>query len=121
MNVFNGTNKFAGYYQAFSGGKATVKIKRANDSSEVSIDEGFMVNTYNIAAGRGVVLNRFLNMDGAVAQVGTVSGSLSLSGLIGTVVNHLQACCSSSTYRMVGPVSGVASMLAPIPRAADRR
>lgn len=85
MNVFNGTNKFAGYYQAFSGGKATVKIKRANDSSEVSIDEGFMVNTYNIAAGRGVVLNRFLNMDGAVAQVGTVSGSLSLSGLIGTV------------------------------------
>ena len=85
MNVFNGTNKFAGYYQAFSGGKATVKIKRANDNSEVSIDEGFMVNQYQIGASRGVVLNRFLNMDGAVAQVGTVNGSLTLNGLIGTV------------------------------------
>lgn len=86
MNVFNGTNKFAGYFQAFSGGKAAVKIKRANDASDaVTIDEGFMVNSYTIQAGRGLVINRFLNMDGAVAQVGNLTGTLQLQGLVGTV------------------------------------
>jgi hypothetical protein len=85
MNVFNGTNKFAGYYQAFSGGKAAVKIKRANDNTEATIDEGFMVNSYTISAARGVGLMRFMNTDGAVAQLGLLQGGLTLQGLVGTV------------------------------------
>lgn len=90
MNIFNGTNKFAGYYEAFNGEKATVKIKRANSTSEESIDNGFLVNVYSIGATRGVVINRFMNLDGAVAQVGTLNGTLQLQGLIGTAEGFKQ-------------------------------
>lgn len=84
MNVFNGTNKFAGYFQAFSGGKAAIKIGRKSAGTGSAIDEGFMVSQYQITAQRGVQLQRFLNVEGVVAQVGILNGGLSLSGLIGT-------------------------------------
>ena len=85
-SLFNGTSKYAGYMEAFRGGKAEIQVYRKSASGEgarTKIGEGFMVSGYNAQFQRDVTLNYFLNIEDAVALIGRGTGTLSLQGMIG--------------------------------------
>lgn len=81
--IFNGSNEYAGYFEAFKGGDAAVTIARGT-KSETNVGEGFLVQQYTIQAQRGVNNLRFLNTPKVAAQVGALQGTCQLVGLLGT-------------------------------------
>ena len=83
VSIFNGTNEYAGFFESYRGGEAAVTITRGTGEGS-AVDEGFMVQQYQITAQRGVNTLRFLNMNKVVAQVGAVQGTCQLTGLVGT-------------------------------------
>ena len=83
VNVFGGTNVYAGYYEAYKGGEASVSISRGSGGS-ANIGKGFLVQQYQIQAQRGVNILRFCNTTDLAAQVGALQGTCQLTGLIGT-------------------------------------
>lgn len=85
--IFNSTNQYAGYYQTFSGGDTAITIKRATGGEEVDAKggDGFMVSQYQVQFARNVNIQRFLNMEQAVAIVGAGQGTMQLTGLVGTL------------------------------------
>ena len=90
--IFNGTKEFAGYFEAFSGGKSAVKIGKAGD-----VGSGFMVSQYTATAARPVSMQRFMNVEGVVANIGTVQGTVQLTGLIGAKDDFIKLVESSNS------------------------
>lgn len=86
--IFNSSNKYAGFFQAFSGGEAAIRISRATGgNTTVSADagDGFMVSQYQVRFERGVSTQRFLNMSEIVAMLGIGNGVVELTGLVGSI------------------------------------
>ena len=81
--IFNGSNTYAGFYEAFKGGEASVSIARGKGGN-ANIGNGFLVQQYVIQAQRGVNTLRFVNTTDLAAQIGALQGTCQLVGLIGT-------------------------------------
>lgn len=81
--IFNGSNTYAGFYEAFKGGDASVTIARGKGGN-ANIGNGFLVQQYTIQAARGVNTLRFVNTTDLAAQIGALQGNCQLVGLIGT-------------------------------------
>jgi hypothetical protein len=102
--IFNGASNYAGYIQSWKGGRSAIRIIRAADNTESAINtafdaliaksnkvteiekginDGFMVNSYQIGFQRTVQNQYFLNVEGAVAILGRGQGQITLSGLVG--------------------------------------
>ena len=83
--IFNATNQYAGFYQAYSGTDTAITISRAGYSQTVDAEdgEGFMVSQYEVVFQRNVGIQRFMNMKAAVANIGIGNGSMRLTGLVG--------------------------------------
>lgn len=81
-NIFGGASKISGVFEAFSDDKVLVKIAKAGSSSE-KLDDGFLVEGYQIAFQRGVTPRRFLNSSGVFYNVGFGQGTVSLRGIVG--------------------------------------
>lgn len=90
-NIFNGATKVSGVFEGFNGGKALLYFARGNFANNVNgavaagkkLDQGFLVESYNIAFRRGVQPRRFLNDEGIYYNVGFGTGTIDLRGIVG--------------------------------------
>lgn len=99
--IFNGVSGFSGFYNAFSGDKVQITFVRANANgegtsnlTESELDQGFLVQTYRATWARNVAMERVLNRQKPVAMISAGSGTLQITGLVGTkagITSLLQA------------------------------
>ena len=80
-NVFNGSDSYVGFIQAYTGKNASVTISKNSSSKELT--SSFLVDRFAIGFARNVSTRTFLNVSGRVAMLGLPQGTIDLSGLVG--------------------------------------
>lgn len=113
--VFSGAPNYAGYIESWKGGRASIRVARADsntkdaiaaavtkvwkgeDKNAKDVNKGFMVNQYQVSFQRTVQNQYFLNIEDAVAILGRGQGTVTLTGLVGSAEDFATLIGASKT------------------------
>ena len=121
--VFSGAPNYAGYIESWKGGRASIRVARADantqealaaavteawsgaDKSAKDVNKGFMVNSYQVSFQRTVQNQYFLNIEDAVAILGRGQGTVTLTGLVGSAEDFATLLGASKTGGTTGTIT----------------
>lgn len=105
VNIFNGVTGYSGFYKAYDGLMTAIAFQRAG--GKALLDASFLVRQVQIDWRRSIVMQRVLNNTQPIAMVGVGSGTLTLTGMIGTYGAFAGLVQDDSKENICNPLSAV--------------